>query len=168
VSGSNAYQHLTCASFIYTAKPSKAELEALRLHGIGYDDAVRARQNEDLIQFFWRSSLRVPDDARACEFRVYDYGQASFLKEFIEASGRPFIVALEHVAEAGVDQFKPRKVGAPKKHRTPEQEAAREERRRLDSNQGRAQRRAHARQREIDAGVMRRRGRPTKNVGGRM
>ncbi len=162
VSGSNSYQSLTSASFIYTAKPSIAELEALDLYGIGYDDVVRAREREDVIQFFWRSSIRVPDDARACEFRVYDRVQALFLAEFIEASGRPFTVVLEHVAEAGVDQFKPRRVGAPRKHRTPGEEAARKERRRRDGNQGRKDRRTRARQRDVEAGIVKRRGRPTK------
>jgi hypothetical protein len=157
VSGSNEFRHFTCATLFYTAKPSKAELEALGLYSIGYDEVVRARQNEDLVQFFWRSSLRVPDDARACEFRVYDRAQATFLAKFIEASGRPFTVVLEHVAEAGVDEFKPRKVGVPKKQRTPEEDAAREERRRLDANQGRKDRRARARQREVEAGIVKRR-----------
>jgi hypothetical protein len=157
VSGSNAYQAITCASFIYTAKPSKAEIEALGLFGIGYSEVIRARQNEDLVQFFWRSSLRVPTDARGCEFRVYDHAQALFLAEFIEASGRPFSVVLEHVSEAGVDQFKPKAAGRPKKHRTPEEEAARKELRKLDNTKGRTQRRARVRQQEIEAGTVPRR-----------
>ena len=97
VAGSDAYKHLTCASFIYTAKPSRAEVEAFARYGITYDEIVRARQNEDLVQFFFRSWLRVPDDTRDGEFRVYDLAQATFLKEFIEATGRPFKIILEHV-----------------------------------------------------------------------
>ena len=66
------------------------------------------------MQFFFRSWLRVPDDPRDGEFRVYDLAQATFLKEFIEATGRPFKIILEHVVEAGVDEHKPKPVGRPK------------------------------------------------------
>jgi hypothetical protein len=161
VSGADEHKHLTCATFLYSAKPSKAEVQALELYGVTYNEVVRARQDEDLIQFFWRSSLRVPDDPRGCEFRVYDHAQAAFLKTFIEATGRPFTATLDYVAEAGVDQFKPKPVGAPKKQRTAAEVLAANERRRRDSNEGRKARRARQRQREIEAGSFRRRGAPS-------
>jgi hypothetical protein len=129
VCGSDEYKHFTCASFLYTAKPSCAEVEALSRYGITYEDVVRARQNEDLVQFLWRSWLRVPEDGRDGEFRVYDSVQARFLQEFIAATGQPFTVVLEHVADAGVDLLKPKPVGAPKKIRTEaERQAVRERR----------------------------------------
>jgi hypothetical protein len=163
VSGADEYKHLTCATFLYSAKPSKAEVRALELYGIKYNEVVRARQDEDLIQFVWRSSLRVSGDPRGCEFRIYDYAQALFLKNFIEATGRPFTVSLDYVSDAGVDQFKPKPVGAPRKQRSAAEILAARDRRRHDSNEGRKARRERQRQRDIEAGVIRRRGAPSKH-----
>jgi hypothetical protein len=165
VSGSDAYKHFTCASFIYTAKPSQAEVEAFSRYGITYDEIVRAREHEDLVQFLWRSSLREPDDPRDVEFRVYDLRQAMFLKEFIESTGRPFMVVLEHVADAGVDDHKPRPVGRPKAVRTEVERQALKAQQRIQDKLRKRETRETIKQEELDAGIVRRRGRPGKDSG---
>ncbi len=164
VSGSDAYKHYTCASFIYTAKPCDAEVGAFSMYGISRDEVIRARQNEDLVQFLWRSWLRVPDDTRDGEFRVYDHDQARFLKEFIEGTRRPITVTLEHVAEAGVDDHKPRHVGRPRVQRTREEEKALADQRTQKNSAGRKRRRVADKQRRIEEGeIVRGPGRPTKD-----
>jgi hypothetical protein len=162
VCGSDAYKHLTCASFIYTAKPSTAEEQAFGMYGITRDEVIRARQNEDLVQFLWRSWLRVPDDTRDGEFRVYDREQAEFLKAFIEESGRPITVTLEHVSEAEVDAHKPKPVGRPGTQRSEAEEDTRKHRRTLKDNESKRKRRAAEKQRRLDAGIVSVRGRPPK------
>ncbi|MBO1908289.1 hypothetical protein J4G37_25785 [Microvirga sp. 3-52] len=166
VAGSDAYKHLTCASFIYTAKPSRAEVEAFARYGITYDEIVRARQNEDLVQFLWRSALRVPDDTRDVEFRVYDLAQATFLKEFIEATGRPFKIILEHVIEAGVDDYKPKPVGRPKVAKTEAEKQAQAAKTRIANALSHKKRRDAQSQRDREDGIVRKRGRPPKYNGG--
>jgi hypothetical protein len=166
VSGSDAYKHLTCASFIYTAKPFQAEVEAFARYGITFEDIVRARQDEDLVQFLWRSSLRVPDDTRDVEFRVYDLVQATFLKEFIEATGRPFKIILEHVAEAGVDEHKPKPAGRPKVVRIEAEKLAQAAKAKISNTLNRRKSREALRKEERDAGIVKKRGRPPKHKGG--
>jgi hypothetical protein len=165
VSGADGYKHLSCASFIYAAKPSRTEAEALARFGISYDDVVRAREREDLIQFLGRSSWRDPDDGREIDFRVYDQEQALFLKNFIETSGRPFTTILEHVEEAGVDEYRPRPVGAPRKILTSADREAQKERRRKADRESKARTRAREAQEDREAGIERKRGRPTKSPG---
>ena len=72
VSGSDAYKHLTCASFIYTAKPSRAEVEAFAQYGI-----TMMRSSGHGRTRIWCSSSS--DHGCGCrmitrdvEFRVYD------------------------------------------------------------------------------------------------
>jgi hypothetical protein len=166
VSGSDNYKHFTCASFIYTAKPSQAEVEAFARYGITYEEIVRARQNEDLIQFLWRSALRVPDDTRDVEFRVYDLAQASFLKEIIEATGRPFKIILEHVVEAGVDEHRPKPAGRPKAVKTEAEKQAQAAQARISNRLSKRKSREAIRKEEGEAGIVRRkRGRPPKHKG---
>jgi hypothetical protein len=166
VSGSDAYKHLTCASFIYTAKPSRAEVEAFAGYGITFDEIVRARQNEDLVQFLWRSALRVPDDTRDVEFRVYDLAQAIFLKEFIEATGRPFKIILEHVIEAGVDDHRPKPVGRPEAVKTEAEKLAQSAKERIRNTLNRSKGRKAIKEQELKVGIERKRGRPPKHKGG--
>jgi hypothetical protein len=167
VAGSDAYKHLTCASFIYTAKPSRAEVEAFARYDITYEEIVRARQNEDLVQFFFRSWLRVPDDARDGEFRVYDLAQALFLKGFIERTGRPFKVILEHVVEAGVDEHRPKPVGRPKAVKTDAEKQAQAAKARISNKLSKRKSREANKSKELEAGIVRRkRGRPPKHKGG--
>jgi hypothetical protein len=166
VSGSDAYKHLTCASFIYTAKPSQAEVAAFSRYGITYDEIVRARQNEDLVQFLFRSNLRVPDDPRDVEFRVYDLQQATFVKEFIESTGRPFMVVLEHVADAGVDDHKPKSAGRPKVARTEAEKQVLSAQAKVRDKLGKRRRRQAQKQSELEEGIIRLRGRPPKNKPG--
>jgi hypothetical protein len=165
VAGSDAYKHFTCASFIYTAKPSRAEVEAFARYGITYDEIVRARQNEDLVQFFFRSWVRVPDDPRDGEFRVYDLAQAIFLKEFIEATGRPFKTILEHVVEAGVDEHKPKPVGRPKAVKSEAEKQAQAAQARISNTLNKRKGRNAIKEQELDAGIVRKRGRPPKHKG---
>lgn len=164
VCGSDAYKHITCASFIYTAKPSAAEEKAFELYGITRNEIIRARQNEDLIQFLWRSWLREPNDTRDGEFRVYDRAQAEFLKEFIEATGRPISVDLGHVSEAGVDEHQPKPVGRPKIKRTAAEEEDRKNRRRKRDAERKKRRRAESKQERIDDGTYVKPGHPPRNT----
>jgi hypothetical protein len=166
VAGSDSYKHFTCASFIYTAKPSQAEVEAFARYGITFEEIVRARQNEDLVQFLWRSALRVPDDTRDVEFRVYDLAQALFLNGFIEATGRPFKVILEHVAEAGVDEHKPKPAGRPKVVRTEAEKLAQAAKAKISNTLNRRKSREALRKEERDAGIVKKRGRPPKHKSG--
>ena len=127
IAGENGLRHLTCATFIYSAKPSRNEQVAFEHFGISYEEVVRSRELEDLIQMMWRSSLRDPEDIRPVEFRVYDRQQAEFLLEFMTKAAPHISVTLEQI-DLGIDAFQPRKTGRPKKVLTAAEATARHER----------------------------------------
>jgi hypothetical protein len=164
VSGMDDYKRFSCASFFYTAKPSKAEEVAFARYGISREEVIRAREFEDLVQFLGRTCWRIPDDSREIDFRVYDYWQALFLEEFIANSGRPFTVILEHVEEAGVDEHKPQPVGRPKAVLTEAEKAERAVQRQKANTASKQRARAAQEEREREQGIVRRKpGRPTKD-----
>ena len=65
IAGSNDYKDLTCGTFIYTAKPSQAEERVFDWFGISREEVIRSREFEDLVQMFWRCSVREAGDQQA-------------------------------------------------------------------------------------------------------
>jgi hypothetical protein len=162
VSGADEYKRFSCASFIYSAKPTKLEEEAFALHDISRADIIRAREREDLVQFLGRTSWRVPDSQGEIDFRVYDHEQALFLESFVRQSGRPFSVILEYIGDAGVDEHKPRPVGRPKATLTEAQKKQRAKLRQPANTASKRRQRAKVKEQELEEGIVRKRGRPRK------
>jgi hypothetical protein len=156
------YKQFSCASFFYTAKPSKAEEEAFARYSISRQDIIRARELEDLLQFLGRTCWRVPDDQREIDYRVYDYAQAQFLKEFIGNSGRPFAVILEYIKDAGVDEYKPKPVGRQKGIFTEAEKVQRAAKRQAGNTASKQRGRSLLKAQEAEQGIVRKRGRPRK------
>lgn len=102
IAGSNEYRELTTCSVCYTAKGSPDEIASLGLFSITPDLITRSREHEDLIQIVFRSSLRLRDDTRDVELRVYDRVQAEFLAAYFQNAGFPFAVELVHI-DIGLD-----------------------------------------------------------------
>ncbi|MFZ6761410.1 hypothetical protein [Pseudoroseomonas sp. WGS1072] len=140
IAGENGLRNLTCGTFIYSAKPSQREREALSLFGISFDEVVRSREYEDLIQMLWRSSLRDAADTRSVEFRVYDQQQAELLLGFMAQAAPHVAVTLEQI-DLGLDAFKPRKTGRPKKDLTVVEATAKKEREKLQAAERQRKRR---------------------------
>jgi hypothetical protein len=101
------------------------------------------------------------------EFRVYDLAQALFLREFIEATGRPFKVIMEHVVEAGVDDHKPKPVGRPKAVKTEAEKLAQAAKAKISNTLNRRKSRKANKEKELEAGIVKKRGRPPKHEGGK-
>ena len=81
--GSNSYTDMQVASMIYTAKPSPVESKLYALWEISSDDLIAARERYSLHQFFLRTAIRLPQDTRSLEFRVYDREQARDLADYL-------------------------------------------------------------------------------------
>jgi FtsZ-interacting cell division protein YlmF len=131
-----------------------AEKEAFARYGISDEDVIRAREREDLVQFLGRTCWRIPDDEREIDYRVYDYAQALFLRDFIQKSGRPFSVVLEYVEEAKVDEHKPKPVGRPKTLLTEVQKQERADRRRKSNAASKRKSRARLKEQEAEQEIV--------------
>jgi hypothetical protein len=164
VSGADEYKQFSCATFLYSAKPTRAEEEAFAQFGISRADVIRARESEDLVQFLGRTCWRIPDDTREIDFRVYDYWQALFLRDFIQNSGRPFSVVLEYVEEAKVDEHKPKAVGRPKTLLTEAQKQDRADRRRKSNAASKRKSRALLKEQELEQGIVQTRRTRSKSI----
>lgn len=100
IAGSNSYRDLTQCSVLYSAKASGPEnrvFAALSGGLIDADAVMRDREYEDLMQIVFRSSLRMPKDARPVMLTVYDRDQAEFLAHSFSQAGFPFNVTLNHL-----------------------------------------------------------------------
>jgi hypothetical protein len=73
---------------------------------------------------------------------------------------------LEHVAEAGVDEHKPKPVGRPKAVKTEAEKQAQAAKTRIANALSHKKRRDAQSQRDREDGIVRRRGRPPKHNGG--
>ncbi|AXB77877.1 hypothetical protein [Novosphingobium sp. P6W] len=171
IAGSNEYRDLTTVSVCYSAKGNPAEISALKLFGITPAMVTRSREMEDLIQIVFRSSLRVADDTRPVDIRVYDLSQAEFLKSYFEVAGFPFEVDLEHV-DIGLDDVARKSLKQHRLDRKLERCATEAERQAAitKSTMTKAEkeraRKARIKAKKVAAGeVVRGRGRPRKAVG---
>lgn len=104
VAGSNAYAAYTSAAFIFSAKPGKTEMGRLQAMGIEFEDVVRSREIEPMIQFVTRLSIRNPDDDRDCTFFVYDKTQAEAIKGFFDNLDIGITTTLVH-ADLGIPLY---------------------------------------------------------------
>lgn len=141
IAGSNDYKDITCGTFIYTSKPSGAEERVLGMFDITRDQIIRAREREDIIQMFWRCSIRNPMDTRPVEFRVYDREQATFLADFIKSTLPGASVTLERI-DLGLDVFRPKPVGRSRKVKTDQEIKEAQERKRENARLRQARHRA--------------------------
>ena len=104
VAGSNAYATCTSAAFIFSAKPGKTETGRLQSMKIEFEDVVRSREIEPMIQFVTRLSIRNPDDNRDCTFFVYDKTQAEAIKGFFDNLDIGITTTLVH-ADLGIPRY---------------------------------------------------------------
>jgi hypothetical protein len=144
--GRNDLQRYSSGTFIYTAKPSDEEAATFAWFDISREEVIRAREQEDLLQMLWRSSLRAAADGRDVTFRVYDQAQAMFLRDALAQTGLPITVLVEQI-DLALDSFERRKRGRPKGQQpTPAEMQARAERRRERDRLRKQASRAAARQ----------------------
>lgn len=97
VAGSNEYVDCTSAAFIFSAKPGKTEMARISEMGLNFEDVVRSREIEPMIQFVTRLSNRDPDDSRDNEFFVYDKTQAEAIMQFFDGLGIGITTELEFI-----------------------------------------------------------------------
>lgn len=93
--GMNELRHITTCSILYMAKASRQDVALFREFGISEDEIIRSRELEDILQFLFRTSIRMPADPRDVEIRVYDRAQAEFLRDFIRSDANLSNVAVE-------------------------------------------------------------------------
>jgi len=161
IAGSNDYKDLTCGTFIYTAKPSQAEERVFDWFGISREEVIRSREFEDLVQMFWRCSVREAGDQRPVEFRVYDQQQAEFLRDFIIQAGLPATTVAVEQIDLGLDEFRPNPVGRPRQECLQQEIHEKAERKKERDRLRKEKQRARKREQGDQAGVERRsRGRP--------
>jgi hypothetical protein len=84
VAGSNSYADMTSAAYIFSAKPGKMESGRLQDMGINFDDVVRSREIEPMIQFATRLSIRDPENSADNTFYVYGKEQAEEVQKFFD------------------------------------------------------------------------------------
>lgn len=85
-SGSNAYNHLTAVSAIYTAKASPKERGLFQSLGIDPHAATETREYETIFQFVGRCAVRDPKSTKPITVHVYDRQQAEYLHELFSAT----------------------------------------------------------------------------------
>ncbi len=94
--GSNAYDQVTVASMIYSAKPTPEVARLMATWGITADQLVASREFNAIRQFVMRSNARVPKSTKPLLFRVADKDQADDLGRYL-AEQYGFSVRLEQV-----------------------------------------------------------------------
>jgi hypothetical protein len=158
VAGSNKYRDRTVASIIYSSKVRPTLIPVYRALGIEPEDVVRAQEHEDIAQFAMRTSLRMPNDDRAVEIRVYDYEQASILKRYLE-DNYPFAVALVY-QDIGINHIVKARPGPKVPERTQSEQAAHAVQVRKTNAEKAKERRDAEKAAKIAAGTYKPRGRP--------
>lgn len=84
--GANNFRHLTTATMIYAARPGADEVAVMSRWGISEADITGYRERYAIKQFMMRTAMRVPEDGRPLDFRVYDEAQATDLAAYLSNS----------------------------------------------------------------------------------
>ncbi|MGY0788059.1 hypothetical protein ACW7BJ_01735 [Azospirillum argentinense] len=163
IAGSNDYDQKTVCSIIYSSKVNPFERTVFQHFGITPKQVIRSREYEDLIQIMFRSSLRLADDTRDVEIRVYSKDQADFLAHYLTINS--FNVDVETVyTDIGLDQFERAKPGPKPKVMTAEEHAKAVQRAKETDAERKRRKRAEQKAEKIAAGTYRGKGRPRKSA----
>ncbi|THD35015.1 MAG: hypothetical protein E7773_11140 [Sphingomonas sp.] len=99
--GSNEFVACNEAAIIYSAKASPNVRGLLATHGVSEADWIATNENEIVLQFLTRTSLRNPASAEPVTLYVYDRAQADYVAERIGALPHADL-SVEHV-DLGVE-----------------------------------------------------------------
>lgn len=107
--GTNALRHHTACAYIYSNKAQPGEHGLLELLGLNEEAVTVAREQEDIIQFVMRGSIRDPGFDGSYDIYLYDQDQAQKLRDYLINEGITDQVGVLAVEEAGVmDVERPR------------------------------------------------------------
>lgn len=113
--GANNYRHMTSATMIYAARPGDDEIAVMSRWGITEAQITGYRERYALKQFMMRTAMRVPEDSRALDFRVYDKAQASDLAAYLmDSYGAEPVLFYENVGIDAPSETRAKKRQPPK------------------------------------------------------
>jgi hypothetical protein len=154
-------RHRSCA-YIYSGKALPSDEPLIDLLGLTRDEIERAREFEDIIQFVARGDLRDPEATGDYDIYLYDLHQAQVVAAYLMENGFGE-VELVPVVEAGLLDVERPKVGRPPAES--DHSMTREERHEIAKAKDAARKkeqRARDREKKMQAGTYRGRGRPRK------
>jgi hypothetical protein len=102
VAGTNSLRHHTQCAFFYSNKSQAADDAVLEVLGLDCDAIRRAREDEDIVQFFFRGAVREGAFGGTYEVHLYSLDQAERLKEYLRSEGITDDVRLIGVDAAGI------------------------------------------------------------------
>lgn len=141
--GSDQWMHFTNAAMIYAAKPSQHVREVLACLGMSDEEWTISNEQEVILQFVTRTSIRDVASEKHAVVYVFDRTQADYLMEFFET--QPHIEADCERIDLNLDLSR-NKSGPKPKSLTPEEIEARGAKRRAEkaasARRMRAQRKA--------------------------
>ena len=85
--GLNVYDDETSCALIYSSKALPGDKPAQALFGITDDEILRAREEEDILQFVMRGAIRRCDFGDDYDIYLYSKRQAELVAEKLKASG---------------------------------------------------------------------------------
>lgn len=163
LAGTNSLIRHTCCALIYSCKSQDADAAIRVALGFTTEEIERSRETEDLIQFVLRGAIRDPSFAGTYTVYVYDFAQAEVVRDYLVGSGLTSTVTLEGVAEAGImDEQRPTSRGVRSSEVDERTHEDREQERRSKDAERKRLMRADERQKRVDEGTYRERGRPRK------
>ena len=127
--GLNQFDDRTSCAMIYSSKPLTGDKPAQALFGINDDEILRAREEEDILQFVMRGAIRRPDFGGDYDIYLYSKRQAELVQQKLIASGVGQQVMLIPEPDAGIMDANPKPATSTKEvvALTPEASAAKEE-----------------------------------------
>lgn len=87
VMGQNKWRDLTKCAFIFSSGPTPQDRAIMETFEISESDVLRAREQEDILQFAMRGAIRKPEFAEAYDVYVYSQEQADALAASLIGSG---------------------------------------------------------------------------------
>lgn len=110
--GLNVYDDETSCALIYSSKPLEGDKPAKDLFGITDNEILRAREEEDILQFVMRGAIRRRDFGGEYDIYLYSKRQAELVAQKLVASGIGNSVALVPEPGAGIMDAKPQPMKA--------------------------------------------------------
>ena len=110
--GLNVYDDETSCALIYSSKPLEGDKPAKALFGITDDEILRAREEEDILQFVMRGAIRKRDFDGEYDIYLYSKRQAELVAQKLIASGIGNSVALVPEPGAGIMDANPQPMKA--------------------------------------------------------
>lgn len=100
--GLNEFDDRTSCALIYSSKPLPSDAPAQALFDIKDAEILRAREEEDILQFVMRGAIRRPDFGGEYDIYLYSEGQAKLVQRKLKASGIGQSVTLVPEPDAGI------------------------------------------------------------------